>query len=221
MKNLCRIYFRDVTSLRSFYWVQLADDHSIYFGTSNSNQFNMGYAGAGFADIEGMNILPEVDGHPMSQKELKDKYSIHGSGIVNLVTRTAAMRDRYQIKPPRDGFDSLPIVGLLPMEPGLYPVSPKTPKQTDIVVNMSCCSFHPIGLLIYLKGPGLTDPPPVAAARQRMAAFSEESVRLGHLLLCLAIYSDPTRMPNWQPNEVTVMAHPPSPGEMPSWPFFA
>lgn len=221
MRNLCRIYFRDVATLRSFYWVELAEDQSIYFGTSNSNHFKTGHAGTSIAELGGMHILPDVDGRPMSPTELKTKHSIHGSGIVNLPTQTAAMRDRYEIKPPRNGFDSLPIVGVLPMSPERYPVSHKTPKQTDLVFNASCCSSHPIGLLIYLKVVGLPDPPPIAFARQRVAAFAEESVRLGNFLLCLAIYSDPTQIPTWQPKEVQVMGHPSSPGEKPNWPFFA
>lgn len=221
MGNLCRIYFRDDAGVRSFYWVELAEDQSIYFGSSNTKHFKTGRAGEAIVELDGKRILPELDGRPMSPAELQAKNSIHGSGIVNLPTQTSAMRDRYEIAPPRGSFDSLPIVGILPMNPACYPISYKTPKQTDIVVSADKFSRFPIGLLLYLRKTGLPDPPPIEVARQRIAAFSEEAVHMGRSLLCLAIYADPTQMPVWQPKEVQVMAHPSATSEQPNWPFFA
>ena len=221
MGDLCRVYFREQATLRAFYWFELAEDQSIYFGTSNTKDFKTGRAGVETADLGGKRIFPEVEGRPMSPTELKNKNSIHGSGVVNLPTQTSIGRDRYEIAPPRDGFDSLPLVGILPMNPVRYPVSHKTPKQTDIVISSTMHSPDSYGLLFYLKVPGLPESPPVVAAKRRIAAFAEESVLLGRFLLCSAIYADPTHMPGWQPQEVEVLAHPSLAGEQPNWPFFA
>lgn len=221
MKSFCRIFFKDPKTLRSFYWFEYTDDHSIYFGSSNNRTFRTGYAGTSHVEIDGTHVDPIRNGRSLSQDEICGKTSIHGSGIVNLSTTSGKLRDRYTIVAPRSGFKALPLVGILPMDPMRYPVSKKTPKATDLVLEANRYSSLPLGLLVYLNGTHDADPLPILGVKSRSDAFSIESVPFGGHLLCVSIYAHAPSLRQWQHLEVNVLAHPQVPGEEPNWPFFA
>jgi hypothetical protein len=220
VENICRVYLRDSAVLRSFYWFEHALDGSIYFGSSNTQTFKTGYAGTSRVVIDGTRIEPLVEGRSMAPAELKDKTSIHGSGIVKLPVRTDAARQRYEIAPPRIGFSVLPLVGILLMKPARYPSSAKTPKHTDLVLEPKRYSPHPLGLLFYLSKTEHLEPPPVLAAKSLYETLTTESISFGECRLCVSIYAQPLCFECWQPLEVSVLAHPQSAGEEPNWPFF-
>lgn len=220
MRNVCRVLLRDVSTLRSFYWFEVASDHSIYFGSSNSQWFRTGRGGTATAEIDGTWIDPLLAGRAKNSEEIKGKHSIHGSGIVNLPMRAEGLHQRYQIAPPRDAFSNLPLLAILPMQPARYPVSAKTPKPTDIVLDAKCYSPHPLGLLFYLNNTDQLEPAPVVAAKPAYETFTTESIRLGEFRLCVSVYSQPSLFKSWQQMEVTVLGHPNSRAEEPNWPFF-
>jgi len=222
MAHRSRIFFKQNGVLRAFYWVQVGPDQSIYFGSSNTKSFTKGVSGTTTIDMGGTTIFPDHDGRSMSHEEISGKTSIHGSGIVNQCTMgDDGRRNRYRIKPLREVFDYLPLIGILPMEPSRYPTSDKTPRKDDFVFELPGLPLHPLGIILYVRAPYAAEPPPITVAKDRLSAFTEATGQLGTLSLCIAVYADPVRMPQWQLREVEALAHPPAEGQEPTWPFFA
>lgn len=221
MKSICRVYISDPSALRSFYWFQYAADHSIYFGTSNSKHFRTGYAGTlRSSATAGTRVDYTRDGRPMTSEELKQKTSIHGSGVVNVRTLADGTRQRYRITAPRDGFAALPIVAIFPMHPSSYPISAKPPKPTDLIIQTAPDSPLPFGSIFYLTRTDGLEPPTITGAKSRYPIFANASIPFGPGRLCVSIYGDPSRLNCWPQLEATVLALPELPGGEPSWPFF-
>jgi hypothetical protein len=166
-------------------------------------------------------IIPSRDGRPLSTREIGAKTSFHGSGVVNLSTEGAGRRDRVHIAPPRDGFEALPLVAVLPMEATRYPLSQKMIRPTDLCLPEFLKADTPVGILIYVCAEMSLDPAPIAAAKQRMPLSEVCSCPLGNLALRAIVYSDPEQLKSWPTEEVQLVAHPSTPGGEPTWPFFA
>ena len=157
----------------------------------------------------------------MTPDELQNKNSIHGSGIVKKRTVVDGHRESYKISPPRDGFTSLPLVAVLSMHPTRYPVSLKTPRPTDIVIEIGQNSSVPFGSLFYLNKTKVLEPPPVIGAKRLYETFITASVPFGECQLCVSIYADSSHMKLWPELEGSLTALPVHSGGEPSWPFFA
>jgi hypothetical protein len=221
MSSTTRLYLHGPSGHRTFYWVQLADDKSLYFGSSNGDLFRYGFGCAFMSSPTMEPIVPERDGRALSPRELAGKTSLHASGVVNLATETGGRRERLKIATLRDGFDALPLAAVLPMHPGRYPLSRKAIKPTDLCIPECLQNGASIALLIYVCANASVVPPPVTVARQRLPVNQEFSCELGELCLRAFLYSDPSQLPNWPKEEVQVVAHPTTLGSEPNWPFFA
>jgi hypothetical protein len=219
MPSVCRAFFQTNGVLRSFFWFEMGNDCSVYFGSSNTKVFKTGRAGTSTIEVTGTHIDPQLSGRAMTPTELQGKHSIHGSGVVGLPTRKDELRERYEISAPRDGFEHLPLVAILPMEPSLYPASPKQAKPSDLVLNLEDHPPCPLGLLFYLSNGG-PEPPAISAARAEYETFKTISVPIGTSRLFLAAYTHSKRLMAWQKLETTFVAHPGVPGNALNWPFF-
>lgn len=222
MRHLCRIFISDSKSLRSFYWFECASDESIYFGSSNAKRFRYGYTGElRTSATEGTRVDPKNHGRAMTLDELGQKNSIHGSGIVNQGILENGQRQRYQISPPREGFKFLPVVGVLPMHPSKYQISYKTPRSTDIVIDLGPTLSPPFGAMFYLNRSEDLEPPPVIQAKSMYERFITRAVALGNSRLCVSIYADSSHMRHWPSEEGSILGLPEVSGGKPPWPFFA
>ncbi|MGA8148618.1 MAG: hypothetical protein WB870_13770 [Gallionellaceae bacterium] len=157
----------------------------------------------------------------MNPDELEHKNSIHGSGVVNQRTVMDGRRERYMIAPPKDGFNTLPLVAVLPTHPTRYPISHKTPKPTDIVIEVGSNPFVPFGSMFYLNKTSYLEPPPIIGAKSRYETVITAFVPFGICRLCVSIYADSSHMKLWPELEGSVKAFPEQPGGEPAWPFFA
>lgn len=219
--HISRLYLCGSSGHRPFYWVKLADDRSLYIGSSNGKLFRYGFGGVATSAPFMHQVVPERDGRALSSQEIANKTSFHGSGVVNLSTDTDGRPDRVKVSAPRDGFEAFPLVAILPMEPARYPVSQKSIKPADLCLPECMQVGLPIGILIYVCATSATEPAPVAAARQRLSLVEELACNLEDLQLRAVIYSDPTLLPMWPTEEIQVVAHPATTGGEPNWPFFA
>ncbi|WP_295749830.1 hypothetical protein [Undibacterium sp.] len=220
MVNISRIYLSGPTGIRQFYWVELADDKSLYIGTSNVSRFGYGFGGEAMSSPSMLPIVPESDGRALSKKEIENKTSFHGSGVVNLITESSGRRDRLVIAPLRDGLEALPLSAVLPMMPTCYPVTKKTVKPTDMCLPEFIQEGLPIGVLFYVCSNMAFEPAPIAAVKQRLSLVQERSCMIGDFVLRAIVYSDPLNLRSWPQEEIHVVAHPAAPGGEPNWPFF-
>ena len=222
MRSICRVFISNSESLRSFYWFEYSADHSIYFGSSNGKHFRTGYTGTGKASAtEAMRVEPAREGRQMTADELRQKNSIHGSGVVNQRTLANGCRERYKIAPPRDGFSTLPLIAVLPMHPTCYPISNKSPKPTDIVIEVDTRSSAPFGSIFYLNQTKELEPPSIIGAKSLYETFVTTFVPFSICRLCVSIYADSSHMRHWPQFEGSMQAPPEQPGGEPRWPFFA
>tara|TARA_B100001939_G_scaffold169901_2_gene146570 strand:+ start:2741 stop:3346 length:606 start_codon:yes stop_codon:yes gene_type:complete len=201
--------------------VQTDSDQNVYIGSSNCKLFTYGYTGVNKITNSSKKIVPSHDGRSLQRHEIGNKTSFHGSGIVNLASETDGRRDRLRIRALRDEAYSLPLAGILPMEPNRYPLSAKSVRSADLCLPDKLKSDLPIGVLIYITSHRASDPPPISAAKLRLPLTQEISRPLGEYVLHALVYSDPIRLPCWPTEEVQVIAHPKTDGEEPSWVFFA
>lgn len=221
MKNVSRIYLSGSSGHRSFYWVEIAEDKSVYIGSSNNKLFTYGYGGTATSYPQMLPIIPERDGRRLSSYEIANKTSIHGSGIVNLPTESNGLRDRVYIAPPKIGFEALPLIAVMPMEPSCYPVSQKKIQPFDLCLPERLQDDLPIGILLYLCSKEAKVPMPISGAKRCLPIVEEFSCELAGLSLNALVYSDPERLPKRPREEIQVFAHPANPGDEPDWAFFA
>jgi hypothetical protein len=222
MRSVCRIFISAFGTMRSFYWFEYSGDHSIYFGSSNSKRFRIGFTGTGTSSATaGTPVDPAREFRPMAVGELGQKSSIHGSGVVHHGTIVNGRRERYVIAPPKDGLNTLPLVAVMPMHPSRYQVSTKKPKATDIVIDLGHGALTPFGATFYLNNTESLEPPGVIGAKSLYETFVTSSVPFGPYKLCVSIYADSTHMKSWSDHEGKVHALPAKPGGQPAWPFFA
>ncbi len=218
MRSICRVFLTEASSLRPFYWFECSDDRSIYLGSSNGKYFDFGYSSRATTSASASTpIDPILMGRELEDFELKQKLSIHGSGVVNARTVTNGIRDRYEIAPPRDGLNALPLIAVLPMQPNRYPMTTKRPKPTDIVLPPA---HAPFGTLFYLKQRGEKEPFVLTSARDRYDTFSTLVVPFGSFDLCVFMYTDSLKMRFWPRNETSLTTLPTCSGEELSWAFF-
>lgn len=222
MSSICRVFISNSESLRSFYWFEYSEDNSIYFGSSNGKNFRIGYAGTWKSSAtEATRVEPIREGRPMTADELGKKHSVHGSGVVIEPTLANGCRERYKISPPRDGFSTLPLIAVLPMHPTSYPISNKTPKPTDIVIEVGASPSVPFGSMFYLNQTEELEPPPILGAKSYYETFATTFVPFGICRLCVSIYADSSHMRHWSRLEGSIRALPEQSGGNPNWPFFS
>lgn len=221
MKNFSRIYLSGDSGYRSFYWVEIADDHSVYIGSSNNKIFTYGYGGTEISSPDMLPIIPEQLGRRLSPQEIANKTSIHGSGVVNLPTESNGRRDRIQIAPPKLGFEALPLMAVLPMEPSRYPLSQKKIQPFDLCLPEKLHGDLPVGILLYLCTKEAKVPMPIRGAKLDYSIVEEFSCELAGLLLKALVYSDKERLLQRPREEIQVIPRPANPGDEPDWAFFA
>jgi hypothetical protein len=220
-RSFVRVYLLHEDIRRSFYWFQSAPDGSIYFGSSNTSTFNVGFSGVSQSSTDSLTtVTAERDGRAMTSAELKNKISFHGSGVVNDRSETDGVRDRYRLRPLQNGTDSLPLVSLLLMHPERYPEATRRLRSSDLVIRLDAFALRPVAVLFYLLGIDATEPLPVAGARATYEQSTKFVASLGEHSLHAFVYHDASRMQAWSNLQVTVKALPKTPGAEVGWPFF-
>lgn len=210
-----RVYLRVQDQPRAFWWFLWAADQSVYFGSSNAKHFRVGTTGQSRTSATaGVPLNPEL-GRAMTMAELAGKISIHGSGIVNLATMANGRRDRHVVKAPREGFDWMPLILVLPMRPNLYPVCKKAITNSDIVIPAD--DERPFALLFYLKK-AKNDPPIIQMLQKRFPNSLSFHASLGDVQLSVWKYR-PSGYNVWMEREGEVIAAGTDPNSHPSWPL--
>lgn len=218
MKIDSRVFLLHAGELRAFWWFMMSVDYSIYFGSSNARYFRTGRTGiVRTSETAGIPLDPEQDGRAPAAEELAGKLSVHGSGVVNLDTRTAGVRDRHTISAPRNGFVALPLVLVVPMRPDLYPVSKRNPRPADVVISADL-DDPPFAVLFYLGQIGAAEPPAMASIRARCVGGHTLSRTFGMHALSAFKYH-PRGYRSWLEKEGTIVASPQTEGADASWPL--
>ena len=217
--KITRLYFKTSDKTRKFYWVKLSNDGSVYFGSSDSKNYKKGYCGSTHIPIEGSYIDPANYGRTMDTDEIRDKHSLHNSGILILPEKEKGRRKRHQAIKLSDYNEPIPLVGILPMKVIKYPESRKNIRDHDIVMDVSALINQPFGLMIYLKYP--SHPHPLAVKNIKgWDDYKFYSSHLGTYNLCAVLYANRKTFIKWQELEVTCISQPNPESKKLSWPIF-
>ncbi|MCF7887660.1 MAG: hypothetical protein K9L76_00120 [Candidatus Omnitrophica bacterium] len=211
-----KIYFKIKNKLRSFYWVELGKDHSVYFGSAAVKHFRKGYSGTFSTKKEGSHVK-FTDGKPLGKEEIKGKYSVHRSGIIMGPHLGEKERKRYRVTELDQYGGPIPLVGIFPMNPTRYPETEKLIKKEDLIVGLNN-SPHPLALLIYLKMPNYDDPL-LVKRREKWDKTVLVSNKLGKYILKVFIYMSLQRFKAWPSLEINLTAQPDRKKQIP-WPIF-
>ncbi len=217
MKTDSRVFLLRKGELRPLWWFMKAPDHSIYFGSSNAKHFRRGRTGTvRTSEVAGVPL--DLDsGRAMAPTEFGGKLSVHGSGVVNLETRTAGVRDRYIIAAPRSGFAALPLVLVIPMQPDLYPTTGKIARSSDLVISADV-DDAPFAILFYLIAVGAREPAAITSIRERAVGGTVLARTFGAHELTAFVYH-PRGYRVWLREEGNMVSLPQAEGAQATWPF--
>ena len=149
MRNCCRVFLKTNDDLRSFFWFAVGHDRSIYFASSNSRKYRRGFHALAKIPVGGATVNPETDGRPISREEIDNYHSLHRSGVFASPMIEMGKRIRNKITPLDEHVGPLPLVTILPMEPHKYPVASRTPRPTDMIIDISSLLHQPFALMCY------------------------------------------------------------------------
>jgi len=221
VRSLSRVFFRTNSELRAFFWFSFGTDGSLYFSSSNSKHYRRSFHGSGRVPIEGLRVMPEVTGRPLSRTEIDNYHSLHRSGVFSLPTVSGSKRNRHIVTHLEKYVGPIPLVAVLPMEPFKYPVTAKTIKpSSDLIIDISALISQPFALMFYVKRQAEAHPL-VSECRKEWSIYYRTQVSLATYDLCAILYANPINFRVWQELEVTVTSQPETPGGELSWPIFA
>ncbi len=203
-KHPIRIYLQYDGYLRSFYWVDIGYDGSIYFGTSVREFRRSGFSSSDvYSDGSGTEI--EMDFDQLVECEVGGKHSIHNSGsVLGFKIKNGRRTERQTLE--LDNYERcIPIVGVLPMVPLAYPRTQKSIRQTDMVLDTSPVHANPFAFLLYIQPNGVRDAPDLDRYRIKGKCVESESELCGITIRC-ALYTDPARFKRWPSKQVEAIA---------------
>ncbi|MBN2185603.1 MAG: hypothetical protein JW746_09775 [Candidatus Krumholzibacteriota bacterium] len=174
-------------------------DGSIYFGSSvSSKNFELGYKTSRYIPKGGFRL--DSDGFsPMNKQEISGKYSIHQSGTIN----TPSERKRYKIMNLDEYGPKIPLIGIMPMKPDRYPVTPKKIKDNDIILDARNYENQPFALLMFLSK---TDDTTFKILESPPWNFSKSVSAFDSLFLCIYMYHKSIGFLDWPKYEMDMFA---------------
>lgn len=129
-------------------------------------------------------------------------------------------RDRHIVTHLATYVGPIPLVGILPMEPSKYPVTPKAIKpSSDLVIDITALLSQPFALMFYVKRKTESHPP-VSGRNEEWPVYWRMQTSLGSYDLCVIVYANPSTFRSWQKLEVTVTSRPETIGGELAWPIF-
>ena len=216
MRNCCRVFLKTNDDLRSFFWFAVGHDRSIYFASSNSRKYRRGFHALAKIPVGGATVNPETDGRPISREEIDNYHSLHRSGVFASPMIEMGKRIRNKITPLDEHVGPLPLVTILPMEPHKYPVASRTPRPTDMIIDISSLLHQPFALMCYTKC--RTDShPPVAQRQAAWSIYMQAHAPIGDLDLWAIVYANPATFLNWQELEQLITSIPDTEGGKLKW----
>lgn len=208
-----RIYLKDSDGFREFLWFSEGDDTSLYFGSSITKILKKGYCGNGHVPVGG-GIFDYTQGRKLTDSELKEKTSFHKSGIINHSTHEDGKRKRSFSVPLIKYEDIVPIASVIPMQIEKYPITKKTIRDTDLVVELYKTGYLPLAIFFYAKEEGKKDPPIIRKIQNEWVSTDLKTTKLSSWLLCALIYSNRRNNVAWPDLEITIKAAPDENGKV-------
>jgi hypothetical protein len=219
-RRTVRIYFVIGRERRSFYWLSIGSDKSIYFSSSDSKNYTRGFTGQSHVPIEGARVTPQVSGRPMTKEEIEGYHSLHASGVLNLPIRCGGRRERRVTRRISESSGPVPLAGLMPMEVNRYPIATRTLTAQDITVESSSLVSQPFALLLYAKRP--TDAHPKATEQHNdWDIYARYCSTVCDVDVCAIVYANTKTFRRWPELEIAITGHPSNPGDDMPWPIFA
>ncbi len=201
-RNTVRIYLKYDSKLHVFYWLNLGSDASIYFGTS-VRDFRR--AGCQSVDVSLKSARLEGDPSKLTPCDIGGKHSLHRSGILLNPGPKVSGRVRRHMVSPESGGDVIPLVGILPMEPMVYPTPQRNITSTDLVLNCDVFNCKPCAFLLYAMRPNAEEVNVLIECRES-GNYVEARTSLGELKIVAVLYSYPDMFTVWPHSQYEVIA---------------
>ena len=210
---ISRVYLKDKTGLHEFFWFSEGKDSSLYFGSSITKLLKKGFCGNGHAPIEGAS-LDYTKGRKLADIELKEKISLHKSGIINNSTHENGERTRSYSIPLLKYEDIIPVASIVPMQIGKYPITKKTIRVTDIIIDLVKSNYLPMAIFFYTKERNKENPQIINKMQNEWSFTNLITVNLKKWMLCALMYSSCRHDMEWPDLEITIMASPDENGKI-------
>ena len=202
-----RIYLNDGISFREFLWFSEGEDTSLYFGSSITKLLKKGYSGSDHVPIGGSNF-DYINGQKLTSNELKDKTSFHKSGVINQSVHEGDKRKRSYSIPLIQYEGIVPIASVIPMQVDKYPITKKTIRDQDIVIQLNKSNNLPLAIFFYLKKQNKEDPVIIDRIQKDFKSTDMQTIVLNNWQLCALSYSNCRSNVAWPDLEITIKAEP-------------
>ena len=197
-----RIYLNYQDEIRYFYWLEIGEDNSLYFGTgvkgfqrmSHKQYFRTGGA-----------TRIELDHRKLNSTEVAGKHSLHASGTLLSKRAEGRLRIERKTKPLHEYIECIPLVGILAMTPLAYPRTNKILRADDIVLPTEPLEGKPFAFLLYVQPPNVPKTDILFRYKERGWAV-ERCSSLGIFTVHAALYRNPNQILEWAPSHVEAIA---------------
>jgi len=208
-----RVYLKDTDGFREFLWFSEGNDTSLYFGSSITKLLKKGYCGSDYVPVGGLNF-DYTQGRKLTDSELKGKTSFHKSGTIYYSTNEDGKRKSGFSVPLIKYEDIVPIASVIPMRIEKYPITKKTIRNTDIVIELSKTGYLPLAIFFYIKGKGKNDPLLIRKIQNEYLSTDLQTTKLSSWLLCALMYSNCRNNIAWPDLQITLKANPDENGKV-------
>lgn len=200
-KSTVRIYIRDMDVIRAIYWLEIGPDDSAYFGTSVTDFKRTGLQSI---DVTTDGARIEMDHGKLEAVDVGGKHSLHKSGVLlghRIQGKKRVERHTIEIAQYRT---CIPLVGVLLMNPLIYPRTEKSLRSRDIVPSTVKFANHPFAFILYLQPDGAEDTKVLDIYREQGMCVEAHS-RIGTFTIRAALYTNPDSFRSWPPSQVEVI----------------
>lgn len=201
-----RIYLKMENEIKTFYWVTLGKDKSVYFGSSLAITAKKGFWGENHVQGGVVHINGE-NSKRLSEEEIKTKYSLHNSGVFISPLKDGEYRKRsYTIKLPNYN-KAIPLAGIIPKKISKYPITKKKVQISDLVIDVTDMKSQPFSITLYIKESHHMDPSDIYS-NEKFDILKFQTVQLGPLELGAVVYANSQTFKNWPDLEFTCTPEP-------------
>ena len=208
-----RVYLNDGIGFREFLWFSEGVDASLYFCSSITKLFKKGYSGNDYVPVGG-GRFDYTNGRKLTSNELKDKTSFHQSGIINHSTHQDKERKRSYSIPLIEYEDIVPVASVIPMTLEKYPITKKTIRDKDIIINLNKSNNRPMAIFFYIEKENKNDPLIVDKIKNDFKSTDLQKVILKNWQLCALSYSNCRDNITWPDLQITIKAEPNEDGKI-------
>ncbi len=201
-----RIYLKVEEQIKTFYWVTLGNDKSVYFGSSLAKTSKKGFCGTNHIQNGVVRINGE-NARPLTKEEIKSKYSLHNSGTFILQQQDGETRKRsYTIKLPKYN-KAIPLAGIIPKHLSQYPETGKKIKENDLIIDVTDLQNQPFSIALYVKENHHAEPSDIYST-EKYDIIKFHKIQFGPLELGAVVYANTKTFNTWPDFEYTCTPEP-------------